>query len=97
MSQTPLSNEQKLEYIYRILVRQEKARKFAQNMKIVKWVLILGIVFFALQNPEKLMTGLTRYLQPMVMNSMSGVIEDQKMKSLQDMQKMLQDVQNNNF
>lgn len=95
--QTPLSNEQKLEYIYRILVRQEKSRKTSRNIKIAKWILIGCFALFILKNPEVTVSKFTSYVQPMVMSSMSGIISEQKQKSLDDMQKMLQDIQNNSY
>jgi hypothetical protein len=97
MQERTLNNEEKLEIVYRILIQQEKARIFSQRMRVFKWLILLWIALLILSNPEMMVGKLTHYLQPMVMKSMSGVIQDQKLKSLQDMQKMIQDVQNNDF
>jgi hypothetical protein len=93
MQQRPLNNEEKLDIMYRLIVKQEKSRVFTQRMKIFKWLIILWIFITVLSNPEAMIWKFTNYLQPMVMKSMSGVIENQKVKNAQDIQKMLQDIQ----
>ena len=97
MQNRPLNNEEKLDMIYRILSRQERARLFSQRLRIAKWILIGTIAIVAIKYPEPVIGSFTRYLQPIVMNSMSGIIADQKTKSLEEIQNILKNQSDSSY
>ena len=74
-----LTNEQKLDEIYTIIKTQEARTRRAALLRILKWTIILAIVFIASQNPDLILKKVTEYIMPSVMENMS-----QNMPSVMD-------------
>lgn len=84
----PLTNEQKLDEIYTIIRANERRRMQASIGRIVKWVIILGIVGFIASNPEVFIKKLTEIIQPIVMSQVQDMMSTNKdalMESVKDM------------
>ncbi len=82
-----MTNEQKLEQIYQILLDNESRRKSAMWLRITKWLIIAGLIYVVVTNPQDIMTRVTEVIKPIILSTASGMIAGQKaelMKSLQD-------------
>lgn len=87
-SNTPLTNEQKLDEIYHIIKASERHRLQASVARIAKWVIILSIVGFVVSNPDVVIKKMTEIIQPIVMDQVKTMMEsnqDSIMNSLKDM------------
>ncbi len=78
MSDILMTNEQKLDEMHEILIRQEKRRRSAMWFKFFKWLIIAGVVYFTYTHPDAIMGRLTEVLKPMVLSTASGIINDVK-------------------
>ncbi len=87
MSDPHITNEQKLEAMFRIITEQEDRRKRAQWFRLLKWcILAVGIYFIATQ-PALILGKVTEIIKPLVLSTASGMISTQKdelMKSIKD-------------
>ena len=64
------TNEQKLDEIYHIIKDQESRAMRAKWLRLLKWVIILVIVYYVSQNPEVVLSKITDLIIPMVMDNM---------------------------
>ena len=87
MSDSHITNEQKLEAIFRIVTEQEERRKTAFRLRLLKWCIFAGVVYFIVSQPEMILSKVTEILKPFVLSTASGMISNQKnefMKSIKD-------------
>ena len=89
-----MTNEQKLDEIHAILIRQEKRRRSAMWLKFFKWLIIGGAMYFVLTHPDAIMWRLTEVLKPIVLSTASGVVTSQKEMYLKTVQDMFPDAAN---
>lgn len=87
MSNPILTNEQKLNQIYSVVMANESRRKSLMWFRFFKWVIIIAIAYFVVTQPDKIIWPLTERIKPIIMSTASGMISDQKaemIKSLKD-------------
>lgn len=73
-----MTNEQKLEEIYRIIKAQESRRQMSQWVRIFKWGVIMVFVYIVATHPEAVSQRVTEVLKPIILSTASGMIESQK-------------------
>lgn len=74
MTEIIQTNEQKLDEIYHIIKAQESRAARARWYRLVKWVIILVIVYYVAQNPGVVLSKLTDLIMPAVMDNMQQQI-----------------------
>ena len=87
MSDPHITNEQKLEAIFRIVNEQEERRKAAFRFRLLKWFIFAGLAYFIVSQPEMMLSKATEILKPFILSTASGMISNQKnefMKSIKD-------------
>ncbi len=87
MSDSHITNEQKLEAVFRIVTEQEERRKTAFHLRLLKWCIIAGLVYLVASQPELILSKATEIIKPFILSTASGMISNQKselMKSLKD-------------
>lgn len=87
MLQEP-NNEQKLTYIYETLKDQESRRKRQMFYKFLKWLILGGLAYLVITNPDVVVTQVTNYIKPLVMDQVKSMMEENK-KNLMDQVKNL--------
>jgi hypothetical protein len=73
-----MTNEQKLEEIYEIITADESRRKSLMWLGVFKWIIIIAAVTYVAMNPKMVMQQVTERIQPFVLATASGMIENQK-------------------
>jgi hypothetical protein len=89
MSLPELSNEQKLTYIYQTLKTQEHRRKRRIVMNVLKWILLLSILYFAYAYRALIFERTFFYIQESVNQKIRTISEQQKAGILRGIQQIL--------
>ncbi len=71
-----LTNEQKLDEVYALVKRMEHRYMMASFGRIIKWIIILGIVGFVASNPKLIVENITEYVKPIIMDQVKTMTED---------------------
>lgn len=82
-----MTNEQKLEQIYQILLDNESRRISTMWLRITKWIIIACLIYVVITNPQGIMTRVSDIIRPIVLSTAHDMIEGQKaelMKSLKE-------------
>lgn len=83
MTQNIMTNEQKLDEIYHIIKNQQAAATRAKWFRILKWCIILSVVYLISQNPELLIGTMTDLIMPTVMDNMKVMMERDSAKIME--------------
>ena len=83
-----MTNEQKLEEIYQIITADESRRKSLMWLGIIKWMIIIALVTYVAMNPEKVLQQITERIQPLVLETASGLVTKQK----EDLKKSIEEI-----
>jgi hypothetical protein len=75
---TELTTEAKIDAIYAMLQADRSSRRRAFWYRTIKWLIILGIGYFALTHPGYVTGKLTEYLEPIIVEHMKGIMSDKK-------------------
>jgi hypothetical protein len=75
MLENIMTNEQKLDEIYQILKAQQSAATRARWFRIIKWIIILGLMYLVATNPGILLEKITELIMPAVMDNMKTMME----------------------
>jgi hypothetical protein len=78
MTISPLTNEQKLDEVYRLLQKQESRESRAFWYNLLKRVIIYGAIIFVALNPSAILGYMTDLIMPRVMDAMSQALDQQK-------------------
>lgn len=90
-----ISNEQKLTYIYHSLKAQEARRKRAAWFRGLKWIIVLGIVYFIVSYPGYIFTKASELIRPIVMDQAQTLLDENKAsitKGLNNVMKNIRDL-----
>lgn len=82
-----LTNEQKLNQIYTIVTDMESRRKRAMWFRFLKWILIFGLAYVLVSQPDKIIWPITDYIKPIILSTASGIVAEQRaemMKNIKD-------------
>ena len=88
MLQEP-NNEQKLTYIYEMLKDQESRRKRHVFYKFLKWLIIAWLAYLVITNPDVIITQVTNYVKPLVMEQAKSMMEENKKSLMESMKNLL--------
>jgi hypothetical protein len=84
MTQQNLTPEQKLDAIYDILKKQESRQKRTTIFRTLKWLFLLGIVYFLTANPAVLQGVFTAFVgstmdavKPMILEQAQTILQNQ--------------------
>ena len=88
MLQEP-NNEQKLTYIYEMLKDQESRRKRHVFYKFLKWIVLGWLAYLVITNPDVIITQVTNYVKPLVMEQAKSMMEENKKSLMESMKNLL--------
>lgn len=84
MSEQNITPEQKLDEIYSLLKKQESRQKRATLFRAMKWLIVLGIVYFLTANPAVLQGVFTDFvgttmdaIKPMMLEQAQTLLQNQ--------------------
>lgn len=80
-----MSNEQKLDEVYRIIKQQEARNVRERWIRLIKWGLILGMAIFIAMKPTFILEKITEKAGPTIIKSMEKMVEDVKSKFMENM------------
>ena len=95
MSLPEISNEQKLTYIYHTLKDQESRRRRALWYRVLKWMIVLGIVYVIATYPGYIFTKISELLRPIIVEQAQTVLDDNRnsiTKSLNSLMKNIKEI-----
>lgn len=88
---TDLTPIEKMDIVYDIVVTAEERRIREFRYRVIKWIIILVMVFGVVTYPEYIVGKFVSIIQPIIMEQMKDVIEAQKESLLQQAKDMLPD------
>ena len=78
MTISPLTNEQKLDEVYRILQKVDARERRSFWYNLLKRVLIYGAILFVALNPSAILGYMTDLIMPRVMDAMMQALDQKK-------------------
>ncbi len=78
MTISPLTNEQKLDEVYRILQKVDARERRSFWYNLLKRVIIYGAILFVALNPSAILGYMTDLIMPRVMDAMSQALDQKK-------------------
>jgi hypothetical protein len=78
MATESITSQEKLDEIYRILTASESRRRAAVWYRVLKWLVIIVVVFAIANNPGYIVGRFTDIIFPIVSKQMKSVIEENK-------------------
>lgn len=84
-----MTNEQKLEEIYQIVKWQQAAATRAKWFRLLKWIIILGWVYYISQNPWIILSTVTDMVMPTVMENMKTMMAEDSAGIMEQVKDML--------
>jgi uncharacterized protein involved in cysteine biosynthesis len=78
MPTEPITSQEKLDEIYRILTASESRRRSAIWYRVLKWLVIIVVAFAIANNPGYIIGRFTDIVAPIVTKQMKSVIEENK-------------------
>ncbi len=78
MTISPLTNEQKLDEVYRILQKVDARERRSFWYNLLKRVIIYGAILFVALNPSAILGYMTDLIMPRVMDAMTQALDQQK-------------------
>ncbi len=99
MTEKNLTPEQKLDAIYDMLQKQESRQKRTTIFRTLKWLFLLGIVYFLTANPAFLQGVFTSFvgttmdtIQPMMMEQIQSTLSGQTSSIQNNTMQKLQEI-----
>jgi hypothetical protein len=93
MSNNFLTNEQKLDYVFETIKKQESRNAWARWFNMAKWFLILFVAYFVATNPTFILDKVTAIMRPFIIENVKSMTDRSKSNFLDDIKKVLQENQ----
>ncbi|MBC7503823.1 hypothetical protein H7169_02545 [Candidatus Gracilibacteria bacterium] len=84
-----MTSEEKLDAVYIMLKDNQARMSRAFWYRILKWILILGIVYFTFTHPGYVAGKITEYIQPIVIEQMKTIMNNEKNGLLDQLKKIM--------
>lgn len=73
-----MTNEEKLNDIYTIVMAQENRRKAGIYFSFFKWVIIASILYFIMSHPDAFIGKIMETMKPIILDQVHTMMEEQQ-------------------